>query len=209
MTRRMAERASIAEATLSIAGAGIENLVSCPRCPYVEIHDEPQELIACMNKKCGAVTCTLCLKDVHVGQDCPRDNELEKRKAYEEEQTMKSVVQCPKCTVAIYKDGGCNKVKCTCGISVCYLCRKDISLEKYMHFSDSYDKGCLLFDMDDQEQDHDYYDPSSSEEDTEDEKERRDIQQILQLQDGLERFMEMARPGGEYARRWQRNNRGF
>jgi hypothetical protein len=194
MTRRMAERASIAEAALSVSNAKIENLVSCPRCIYAEVHDEPQGILQCMNKKCLAITCTNCFRDAHIGKDCVMDDNLEKRKRYEEERTRQSIFQCPGCTVAISKDGGCNKIKCPCGVSVCYLCKKDISEESYRHFRDSADKGCILFD-DVDETDYGYgeYDISSSEEESsdeseDDEPEDRHVYTITDAYDALDRI---------------------
>ena len=39
---------------------------------------------------------------------------------------------CPKCKKKFYKVDGCNKMKCTCGTLICYVCRKEVT--NYTHF---------------------------------------------------------------------------
>jgi hypothetical protein len=175
MTRRMASRASALEVSLSISNAGIENLVSCPRCSYAEIHDEPQDTLECKNPKCASKTCTKCFQDSHPGLFCSVDEETEARKAYEEEQTKSILRECPRCSAGIIKDEGCNKISCPCGTQICYICGKDITREKYTHFS-SLPGGCNLFtwgsedgDEGEVERDHYYYRPPELEGEDEDE----------------------------------------
>lgn len=58
--------------------------------------------------------------------------ETKGRLTVEEAISAAKIRQCPKCKKAFVKSDGCNKVRCGCGIYVCYLCRKQIA--GYDHF---------------------------------------------------------------------------
>ena len=48
--------------------------------------------------------------------------------------TKARVRECKKCNTRFYKIEGCNKMTCTCDANMCYICRADITVEKYNHF---------------------------------------------------------------------------
>lgn len=60
--------------------------------------------------------------------------DCDKRLTIEEAMTEARVRICHKCKTRFYKTEGCNKMTCTCGALMCYLCRKDVSKEGYNHF---------------------------------------------------------------------------
>ncbi|KAF2763044.1 hypothetical protein EJ05DRAFT_24020 [Pseudovirgaria hyperparasitica] len=41
---------------------------------------------------------------------------------------------CPQCHTNFVKESGCNKMRCTCGYTMCYVCRDKIGTEGYAHF---------------------------------------------------------------------------
>jgi TRIAD3 protein (E3 ubiquitin-protein ligase RNF216) len=69
-----------------------------------------------------------CDEESHIPLKC---SEVEKktdtsdRVKLEEAMTKARVRQCPseKCKTRFYKIEGCNKMTCSCGIHVCYICR--------------------------------------------------------------------------------------
>lgn len=46
--------------------------------------------------------------------------------------TEARIRNCPKCKAPLLKEGGCNRVTCRCGGTICYICRKpDVSFISY------------------------------------------------------------------------------
>ena len=44
------------------------------------------------------------------------------------------LLKCSKCYTSIYKEGGCNKITCSCGNIMCWICKKDINHIGYRYF---------------------------------------------------------------------------
>ncbi|KAI0834116.1 hypothetical protein F5Y06DRAFT_290054 [Hypoxylon sp. FL0890] len=134
--------------------AGIENLETCPFCPYaaeyppVEVNKE----FRCVNPGCEKVSCRLCRKETHIPKTCAEsaaDHGLDARHILEEAMSAALIRNCNKCKNPFLKMDGCNKVRCTrCGTMHCYVCRKTIT--DYKHFNDVSRGGksgrCPLYD---------------------------------------------------------------
>ncbi|KAI1409196.1 hypothetical protein F5Y13DRAFT_96534 [Hypoxylon sp. FL1857] len=134
--------------------AGIENLETCPFCPYaaeyppVEIDKE----FRCVNPGCEKVSCRLCRKETHIPKTCAEstaDHGLDARHILEEAMSAALIRTCNKCKNPFLKVDGCNKVRCSrCGTMHCYVCRKTIT--DYKHFNDVSRGGktgrCPLYD---------------------------------------------------------------
>ncbi|KAI0200002.1 hypothetical protein F4808DRAFT_174473 [Astrocystis sublimbata] len=134
--------------------ANIENLATCPFCPYaaeyppVEINKE----FLCENPRCLKVSCRLCHKESHIPRSCAEveaDRGLNARHTVEEAMTEALVRRCNNCKNPFVKLDGCNKIRCTkCGTMQCDVCRKTI--KDYSHFNDPRRGGkpgqCPLFD---------------------------------------------------------------
>jgi len=126
-------------ADLDIKKAGLENIHQCPHCDFqMEISNPDEKLFVCRNPECGMETCLLCKEPNHIPLRC---EEVEKkdvtdyRKKVEEAMTESLVRTCPKCKAKFFKTEGCNKMTCSCGAYVCYVCRKQISHKNgYSHF---------------------------------------------------------------------------
>lgn len=78
----------------------------------------------------------LCNEPNHIPLRC-EEVEKEKETSYrtfvENKMTEAMIRTCWHCKKRFFKVEGCNKMTCTCGASMCYLCRKPI--KDYDHFS--------------------------------------------------------------------------
>jgi hypothetical protein len=121
--------------------AGIEGLEECPRCDYAEIYPsvEYNKVFECKNEACGLSTCRLCRSDSHIPKTCEeykRETGIVEKNLIAEAMTEALIRKCPKCSVSIIKESGCNKMTCTkCGCFFCDVCKKDITKEMYGHFT--------------------------------------------------------------------------
>ena len=116
-----------------LKSAGLENLVSCPYCPYQTIMDNQEDkVMRCLNPECGRDSCRLCKHSSHIPYSCKEYQEdvLDAtRKRVEEELTMSwvRVRQCWNCNVNIERTGGGHIMTCPkCHNKTCYVCRKPI-----------------------------------------------------------------------------------
>ncbi|KAI1203855.1 hypothetical protein F5X97DRAFT_3602 [Nemania serpens] len=134
--------------------AGIENLETCPFCPYAAEYPpvEFDKEFRCDNPRCQQVSCRLCRKESHIPKTCAEadaDRGLDVRHILEEAMSEALIRRCNKCTSPFIKQDGCNKIKCNkCGTVQCDVCRKTII--DYTHFNDPNRGGkvgqCPLFD---------------------------------------------------------------
>ncbi|KAI2467164.1 hypothetical protein F4781DRAFT_324895 [Annulohypoxylon bovei var. microspora] len=134
--------------------AGIENLETCPFCPYAAEYPPPEvnKEFRCDNPGCEKVSCRLCRKESHIPKTCAEyaaEHGLEARHILEEAMSEAVIRKCNNCKHPYMKSEGCNKVVCTrCGTKQCYVCRKTIT--DYKHFNDTSRGGqrgqCPLFD---------------------------------------------------------------
>jgi len=120
-----------------VKAAGLEDLVQCPACSYATIMPDPEDkVLICGNQECGKTTCRLCGEESHVPLSCDeveKDGEVVARTKLEDAMTEAMVRACVKCNKRFFKDEGCNKMKCECGQSMCYLCRQPVD-DDYKHF---------------------------------------------------------------------------
>lgn len=132
-------------ADLDIKKAGLENVHGCPHCDFqMEIPNPDEKLFKCQNPECLKESCLLCKEPNHIPLRC---EEVEKagvtdyRKKVEEAMTASLVRTCPKCKAKFFKTEGCNKMTCSCGAHVCYVCREIIKgKDAYGHFC-KHDRG--------------------------------------------------------------------
>ncbi|KAI1310431.1 hypothetical protein F5Y03DRAFT_392368 [Xylaria venustula] len=140
------------EAVLRIAG--IEDLETCPFCPYAAEYPpvEVDKEFRCDDPRCRKVSCRLCRKETHIPKTCSEaeaDRGLDARHILEEAMSEALIRRCNKCRNPFVKQDGCNKIRCTkCGTLQCDVCRKTIL--DYSHFNDTRRGGklgqCPLFD---------------------------------------------------------------
>jgi len=112
-----------------VEAAGLEQLVSCPFCPYQAImEDSSDKVLVCGNPQCGKESCRQCRRVSHIPLRCEEVPEVEgARKRIEEELSMAMLRQCWKCKKRFYKVEGCNLMTCFCGAKMCYLCKAQVT----------------------------------------------------------------------------------
>jgi hypothetical protein len=151
---RTFDKLALNQQQAEIAAAGIEGLEQCPYCDFKAICSPVEEdsVFNCMNPDCGRSTCRRCKEECHIPQSCAeakKDKGLSARHQIEEARTASILRICPKCSVPIIKELGCNKMVCTkCRCLMCYVCKKDITGGKdggYEHFNKPGSK-CKLHD---------------------------------------------------------------
>ncbi|KAH9883625.1 hypothetical protein F4778DRAFT_775109 [Xylariomycetidae sp. FL2044] len=138
--------------------AGIENLETCPFCPYAAEYPtiDVNKEFRCEDPDCGRVSCRLCRKDTHIPKTCAEaaaDEGIDARHILEEAMSAALIRTCNKCKNPFIKQDGCNKIICTkCHTIQCDVCRKTV--KDYSHFNDAGRGGkigqCPLFDTTEQ-----------------------------------------------------------
>ncbi|KAI7784533.1 hypothetical protein LA080_009769 [Diaporthe eres] len=133
--------------------AGIENLETCPQCPFAAEYPpiEEDKEFRCLNPDCAVTSCRSCRKETHVPKTCAEaalDNGHSARHEIEEAMSAALIRTCNKCSAPFIKENGCNKMTCTkCRNIQCYVCSKSCD---YSHFNDATRGGktgnCPLFD---------------------------------------------------------------
>ncbi|ESO86150.1 hypothetical protein LOTGIDRAFT_129699, partial [Lottia gigantea] len=108
--------------------ADIPDLVSCPFCSFATVMPDPADKVfKCLNPECLKETCRYCQEPNHVPLKC---NEVEKKtetdmRTFIENKISESMLRtCTTCKKRFFKDFGCNKMTCTCGTTMCYVCRE-------------------------------------------------------------------------------------
>jgi len=120
-----------------VQAAGFEDLVQCPACNFATIMPDPlDKIVHCQNPECGKETCRLCREDNHIPLTCDeveKDSDVADRVKLENAMTDAMLRSCVACQKKFFKEDGCNKMKCSCGATMCYLCRKPVE-DNYTHF---------------------------------------------------------------------------
>ncbi|KAI0482209.1 hypothetical protein GGR56DRAFT_619038 [Xylariaceae sp. FL0804] len=156
LDRRLSTALDRIEQEAVLREAGIENLETCPFCPFAAEYPpvEVDKEFRCEKPQCRQVSCRLCRKETHVPKTCAEaaaENDIDARR-HEVEEAMSAALlrKCSKCQTPFLKSDGCNKITCTkCGITHCDVCRQPVT-NGYAHFNDATRGGkngqCALFD---------------------------------------------------------------
>ena len=108
-------------------------------------------VFTCPIEDCQYESCRKCGRASHIPYRCEEieakeheeerkkkihtDHKDQGRKKVEEAISDAKIRHCPKCSTAFIKSDGCNKMKCPCGILMCYICRKELDKhDPYSHF---------------------------------------------------------------------------
>jgi TRIAD3 protein (E3 ubiquitin-protein ligase RNF216) len=102
-----------------------------------------QYLLVCM--ECFKDTCLKCNQIDHPGKTCYSLGNVSKSKRQEIEDKMSEalIVKCKQCNKSLFKNEGCNKITCVCGVYNCYVCKEIIPKSVgYSHFCRSHNCDC-------------------------------------------------------------------
>ncbi|KAK2068361.1 hypothetical protein P8C59_003002 [Phyllachora maydis] len=137
------------EAASALAAVEIENLASCPFCPYAEECPPVEEDSEFRCSGCAVVSCRKCKLETHLPNTCAeaaKERGISARHELEEAMTQAMMRKCNNCHIQFLKSSGCNRMKCAaCNHSQCYVCSASIS-DNYDHFSATGPGACPLFD---------------------------------------------------------------
>lgn len=129
--------------TEDIQAANIPGMQLCPFCDYAYVAENPHPLFTCAGKDCGIVSCSVCKRKDHRPQTCAdldRESRMTDQQKAEEKMAEAIIRRCPRlgCSTPIIKDEGmqsCNMMYCPkCDCPMCYICRADVTKERYDHF---------------------------------------------------------------------------
>ncbi|XP_056641909.1 uncharacterized protein LOC130448505 [Diorhabda sublineata] len=132
MFSKLAQKKSLAE----VKAAGIEELEFCPFCDFASIPVENDKIFRCLNPDCMKESCRLCKEENHVPYKCDeleKDEDVRARIFVENQMTEALLCKCYKCGTSFFKEEGCNKMTCTCGANMCYVCKQPV--KDYKHFN--------------------------------------------------------------------------
>lgn len=116
-----------------VLAAGLTGLVSCPFCHFATIPPEGDKVFKCLNTDCMKQSCIICKEPNHVPYRCDEVGKADKTRKYIEEKMTEALSRvCYNCRKTFIKEEGCNKITCTCGAYMCYLCDKRVT--NYDHF---------------------------------------------------------------------------
>eukprot|EP00543_Licmophora_paradoxa_P001793 CAMPEP_0202452932 /NCGR_PEP_ID=MMETSP1360-20130828/11035_1 /ASSEMBLY_ACC=CAM_ASM_000848 /TAXON_ID=515479 /ORGANISM="Licmophora paradoxa, Strain CCMP2313" /LENGTH=496 /DNA_ID=CAMNT_0049071901 /DNA_START=40 /DNA_END=1530 /DNA_ORIENTATION=- len=127
------------QALMTQAGI-IQNLCTCPKCGYKAELPETQMIFRCPIISCNHESCRKCGEESHIPLRCEeveKKHETKGRVRVEEAISAAKIRTCPRkgCGKKFIKETGCNKMTCSCGAYVCYICRKEIPKNiGYTHF---------------------------------------------------------------------------
>ncbi|PWN34740.1 uncharacterized protein FA14DRAFT_160217 [Meira miltonrushii] len=129
--------------TEEIQAANIPGMQMCPFCDYAYVAEDPLPLFTCAGKDCGIVSCSTCKRKDHRPQTCAdldRESRMTDQQKAEEKMAEAIIRRCPRpgCNAPIIKDEttqSCNMMYCPkCSCPMCYICRVDVTKERYEHF---------------------------------------------------------------------------
>ncbi|XP_044005764.1 uncharacterized protein LOC122850696 [Aphidius gifuensis] len=102
----------------------VEGTTPCPFCKIGSKQSQDDKIFKCQNSDCMIESCVDCKMINHQPDPCNL-TEIAKR-LIENSMSQAITRECHNCQKIYIKDYGCNKITCTCGVSLCYLCNKSI-----------------------------------------------------------------------------------
>uniref|UniRef100_A0A914V487 RING-type domain-containing protein n=1 Tax=Plectus sambesii TaxID=2011161 RepID=A0A914V487_9BILA len=123
-----------------LRSAQLDNMETCPFCDFALIIENADErLFRCQNPDCLKESCRECKEQSHIPLRCEeveKDVEVRMRTFIENRMAEAMIRICPQCNQRIIKSDGCNKMTCSCGAYICYVCRELLpKRDPYGHFA--------------------------------------------------------------------------
>lgn len=118
-----------------IKEADVDGVETCPFCDYTAIPPEGSIVFKCENEDCLKESCRQCRHESHIPKKCSEieyDEDVRRRTYIEDKMTEALTRTCHKCKKKYVKTNGCNKMACTCGALMCYIC--SAAINGYEHF---------------------------------------------------------------------------
>ena len=110
----------------------------CAKCGFQAQVPDGNRIFLCPVPTCQYKSCRLCGEEAHGPLPCDqveKSNETSARLKVEEAMSQARIRTCPQCSRKFYKQDGCNKMTCSCGTWICYICRQVIPKSVgYNHF---------------------------------------------------------------------------
>jgi hypothetical protein len=88
----------------------------------------------CLEPTCRRPSCLACSAPWHDPHICYSSQLTSLRLTLERATTDAVKRTCPQCSMSFVKSEGCNKLVCTCGYAMCYVCREGLAGIGYQHF---------------------------------------------------------------------------
>jgi len=93
------------------------NIIKCQFCETYWDIDPNDKILYCMS--CSKKTCLSCNQLAHPDRPCDKI-----RIKIEDALTKQNFLICSNCSRCIFKESGCNAVRCPCGNNMCWGCKK-------------------------------------------------------------------------------------
>ncbi|KAK5647902.1 hypothetical protein RI129_002794 [Pyrocoelia pectoralis] len=136
LTPKMFSVIALKKQVEEVKAAGIEDLETCPFCDFATIPARDDKLFRCLNPQCMKESCRMCKEPSHVPLRCDeveKDADVKARTYVENKMTEALLRTCYKCGMKFIKAEGCNKMTCSCGALMCYVCGQPV--KDYNHFN--------------------------------------------------------------------------
>ncbi|KEH34170.1 zinc finger, C3HC4 type (RING finger) protein [Medicago truncatula] len=106
----------------------------CPyeNCSLLLVNDEVEVVTSCECPSCHRLFCAQCKVPWHTNMNCQefqewKDNQDEEQleRKFLELANSEKWQRCPKCSMHVQRNGGCEHMRCRCGCNFCYNCGSD------------------------------------------------------------------------------------
>ncbi|XP_058757062.1 E3 ubiquitin-protein ligase RSL1-like [Vicia villosa] len=122
------------ESAIYESSISLRKKIYCPykNCSVMLVNDGEEVVTSCECPSCHRLFCAQCKVPWHADMSCRRfqkstkgQHEKELDEKFIELAKRKKWQKCPKCSMHVQRNGGCEHISCRCGCNFCYKCGKD------------------------------------------------------------------------------------